>query len=79
LSGSLTRARVRARHGGADQQIGASAPPRVITFAARETTARRGGYFDHGAVMHVLFRSNPAQAPRVHAWRRSLAAHHDVS
>ena len=43
--------------GFADQQVGASAPPRIVTFAggpaARETTARSGDYFDTGAVLHL--------------------------
>jgi hypothetical protein len=43
--------------GFADQQVGASGPPAVVTFAgnasARETTARRGDYFDHGSILQL--------------------------
>ncbi|MDA0162262.1 hypothetical protein OM076_18460 [Solirubrobacter ginsenosidimutans] len=43
--------------GFADQQVGGSGPPAIVTFAgnasARETTARRGDYFDHGSVLHL--------------------------
>jgi hypothetical protein len=43
--------------GFADQQVTASAPAPVVTFAgthsARLTTARRGDYFDNGAIVHL--------------------------
>lgn len=43
--------------GFADQHVGGSGPPRIVTFAgdasARETTARRGDYFDNAAVLHL--------------------------
>jgi hypothetical protein len=77
--------------GFADQQVGASGPPPIVTFAgnasARETTARHGDPFDNGSILHLshlvedlaafyaeppaervqlMFRSNPAPAPRVY-------------
>jgi hypothetical protein len=43
--------------GFADQQVTASGPPRITTFAgdasARLTTARPGDYFDNGAIVHL--------------------------
>jgi hypothetical protein len=43
--------------GFADQQVTGSAPAPVVTFAgshsARLTTARRGDYFDNGAIVHL--------------------------
>lgn len=43
--------------GFADQQVTASAPAPAVTFAgspsARLTTARRGDYFDNGAIVHL--------------------------
>lgn len=43
--------------GFADQHVGGTGPPRIVTFAgnasARETTARRGDYFDNGSVLHL--------------------------
>jgi hypothetical protein len=43
--------------GFADQQVNGSGPPAITTFAgnpsARHTTARRGDYFDHGAIVHL--------------------------
>jgi hypothetical protein len=43
--------------GFADQQVTGSGPARAVTFAggpsARLTTARRGDYFDNGAIVHL--------------------------
>jgi hypothetical protein len=43
--------------GFADQQVTGSGPAAAVTFAgspsARETTARRGDYFDNGAIVHL--------------------------
>jgi hypothetical protein len=43
--------------GFADQQTSGSGPPEITTFqgnsSARLTTARRGDYFDNGAIMHL--------------------------
>src|SRR6201999_3387950 len=39
--------------GFADQQVGASADPAVVTFAGGATTARHGDYFDNGSILHL--------------------------